>query len=149
MIEKIPLHLFYNCRKAKLCWDQLKEIISNTTLSIPSFKPQSVIIVFVNLSDDYLLIHHLILIYKFYIYNVRNNFLTLRMWKRLLIKLKALKKKLANMNLKTNLGILRYGIILLTILIKRCNRVYTFLSIIIKIIISHLFAFVLIFIYYF
>ena len=35
MIEETPLHLFYNCTKAKLLWDQLKEFISNET-SFPS-----------------------------------------------------------------------------------------------------------------
>ena len=29
MIDKTPLHLFYNCTKTKLLWDQLKEFISN------------------------------------------------------------------------------------------------------------------------
>ena len=56
----------------KLLWDQLKEFISNTTFSIPSLKPQSDILGHINLSDGYLLIDHLILIYKFHIHNFRN-----------------------------------------------------------------------------
>ena len=59
MIDETPLHLFYNCTKTKLLWDQL------------SFLPlmsQSAILGHINLSDDYLLINHLILIYKFHIY---------------------------------------------------------------------------------
>ena len=70
MIEETPLHLFYNCIKTKLLWDQLKEFISNETLSFPSLTPQSGILGHTNLSDDYLLINHLILIYKFCIYNL-------------------------------------------------------------------------------
>ena len=72
MIEETPLHLFYNCTKTKLLWDQLKEFISNKTLSFPSLTPQSAILGHIDLSADYLLIKHLILIYKFYIYNSRN-----------------------------------------------------------------------------
>ena len=46
--------------------------ISDKILSIPSLTSQSAIIGHIDLSDDYLLINHLILIYKFYIYNSRN-----------------------------------------------------------------------------
>ena len=66
MIDETPLHLFYNCTKTKLLWDQLKEFISNETLSFPSLMSQSAILGHIDLSDDYLIINHLILIYKFY-----------------------------------------------------------------------------------
>ena len=72
MINKTPLHLFYNCTKTKLLWDQLKEFISNETLSISSLTTQSAILGHIELSDDYLLINHLIFIYRFYIYNSGN-----------------------------------------------------------------------------
>ena len=36
MINEAPLHLFHNCEKIKLLWDQLKEFISNEALSFPS-----------------------------------------------------------------------------------------------------------------
>ena len=108
MIEDTPLHLCYNCIKTKLLWDQWKELISNETLSFPSLTPQSAILGHTNLSDDYLLINHLILIYKFCIYN-----LILSIWKQLLMKLKGSRKKLANMNLKKDLSILWNGVLLL------------------------------------
>ena len=41
MIEETPLHLFYNCIKTKLLWDQLKDFISTETLSFPSLTPQN------------------------------------------------------------------------------------------------------------
>ena len=44
MIDETPLHLFYNYTKTKLFREQLKEFVSNTTLSIPSFTPQSAIL---------------------------------------------------------------------------------------------------------
>ena len=72
MIEETPLHLFYNCIKTKLLWDQLKDFISNERLSFPSLTPQSAVLGHIDLSYDYLLINHIILIYKFYIYNSRN-----------------------------------------------------------------------------
>ena len=72
MIDETPFHLFFNCTKTKLLCDQLKELISNKTLSFPSLTPQSAILGHIDLSDDYLLIKHLILIYKFYIHNSRN-----------------------------------------------------------------------------
>ena len=53
MIDESPLHLFYNCAKTKLLWDQLKEFISNEALSFPSLTPQSAIMGQIDLSDDY------------------------------------------------------------------------------------------------
>ena len=43
MIEETPLHLFYNCIRTKLLWDQLKDFISNETLPFP-LTPQSTIL---------------------------------------------------------------------------------------------------------
>ena len=63
--------------------------------------PQSTILSRNILSDDCLLINHLILIYKFYIYNFRNRgCLNIEHLKAIINKLKGLRKKLANMNLK-------------------------------------------------
>ena len=112
MIEETPLHLFYNCIKTKLLWDQLKDFISNETLSFPSLTPQSAMLGHIDLADDYLLINHTILIYRFHIHNSRN-ILILCIWKQLLIKLKGSRKKLANMNLKKDLSILWDGVLLL------------------------------------
>ena len=53
MMDETPLHLFYNCTKTKLLSDQLKVFISNKTLSIPSFTPQSAILSHNDFSDLY------------------------------------------------------------------------------------------------
>ena len=53
MIDETPLHLFYNCPKTKLLWDQLKEFIPKKTLSIPSLTPLNAILGHTDLSDDY------------------------------------------------------------------------------------------------
>ena len=115
MIEETPLHLFYNCIKTKLLWDQLKDFISNKTLCFSSLTPQSASVGYINLSDDYLLINDIILINKFYIYNSRNRSLIVSIWKQLLIKLKGSRKKWANMNLKKDLSILWNSVLLLMI----------------------------------
>ena len=71
IIEETPLHFFYNCIKTKLLWDQLKDFVSNEKLSFPS-RTQSAFLGHIDLSDDYLLINHIIPIYKLSIYNSRN-----------------------------------------------------------------------------
>ena len=68
MIEETPRHIFYSCIKTKLHWDQLKDFISKETLSFPSLTPKSAMLGHIDLSHDYLLIIHIILIYKFYTY---------------------------------------------------------------------------------
>ena len=85
IVDETPFHLFYKCTNPKLFRDQFKEIIFNTTLSISSITPQSVIIGDIDFSDNYLLINHLIVIYKFCTYNfkkdpsiLRNGVLSLR-----------------------------------------------------------------------
>ena len=97
MIGETPLHLFYNCTKAKLLWDQLKKFISNETLSFPFLTPQSDI----DLSDDYLLINHIILIYKFYIYNSRNRgYLNIEQLKAIIDKTKRIEEEISKHELK-------------------------------------------------
>ena len=58
MIDETPLHLFYNCIKTILLWDQLEEFICNETLSFPSLTSQSAILGHIDLSDNYLLTNH-------------------------------------------------------------------------------------------
>ena len=95
MMEETPLHLFYNCIKTKLLWDQLKDFISNETLSFPSLTPQSAILGHINLSDGYLLINHIILIYKFYIYNSRNRgYLNFEQLKSIIDKTKKIEEEI-------------------------------------------------------
>ena len=102
MIEKTPLHLFYNCIKTKLLWDQLKDFISNETLSFPSLTPQSAILGHINFSDDYLLINHIIIIYKFYIYNSRN-YLNFEQLKAIIDKTKEIEEEISKRKLKKKL----------------------------------------------
>ena len=104
MIEETPLHLFYNSIKTKLLWDQLKDFISNETLFFPSLTPKSAILGDINLSDDYLLINHIILIYKFYIYNSRNRgYLNLEELKAIIDKTKKIEEEISKRKLKKRL----------------------------------------------
>ena len=75
--DETSLHLFYNCTKTKLLRNQLEEFMSNKTLSIPFLMPQSAMQGHIDFSDDCLLINHLLLSNKFYIYNSGNRDLTL------------------------------------------------------------------------
>ena len=103
MIEETPFHLFYNCIKTKLLWDQLKDFISNET-SFPSLTPQSAILGHINLSDDYLLINHIILIYKFYICNSRNRgYLNFAQLKAIIDKTKKIEEEISKLKLKKRL----------------------------------------------
>ena len=103
MMEETLLHLFDNCTKTKLS-DQLKEFIFNETLSFPSLMPQSAILGHIDLSNDYLLINHLILIYKFYIYNSRNRgYLNIEHLKAIIDKTKKIEEEITKHELKKRL----------------------------------------------
>ena len=107
MIEETPLHLFYNCIKTKLLWDQLKDFISNKTLSFPSLTPQSAILGHIDLSDDYLLINYIIFIYKFYIYNSRNRgYLNIEHLKAIIDTTKRIEEEISKHEVKNDLSIL-------------------------------------------
>ena len=100
MAHETPLHLYYNCTNMKLPRDQLKVFISNKTLSILSLSPQSAILGDIDLSDDYLLINHLILIYKFYICNsINRGYFNIENLKAIIHNTKGIAEELANMNL--------------------------------------------------
>ena len=68
--EKI-MHLFYDCLIVKRLWKQLKSILSNNLIFLIS-TPQSTIFGFWDLdTNEHLILNHLLLIFKMYIYNAR------------------------------------------------------------------------------
>ena len=96
MIEEILLNLFYNCTKTELLWNQLKYFISNKTLFFPSLTSQSAILGHIDISDYYLLINHLILIYKFFTYNSRNRgYLNIEHLKAIIDKTKKIEEEIS------------------------------------------------------
>ena len=90
-----------------LLWDQLKDFISNEALSFLSLTPQSVILGHIDLPDDYLLINHLILVYKFYIYNSRNRgYLNMEHLKAIIDTTKRIEEEISKHEVKNDLSIL-------------------------------------------
>ena len=64
-------------------------------------QPQSAILGQIDLSDDYLLINHLILIYKFFIYNSRNrDYLNIEHLKAIIDKTKRIEEEIRKHELK-------------------------------------------------
>ena len=69
--EKTIMHLFYDCLIVKRIWNQLKSILSNN-INFPISTPQSAIFGFWDLdTNEHLILNHLLLIFKMYIYNAR------------------------------------------------------------------------------
>ena len=71
--DKTYIHLFYRCRKTSILRRQLQEFFS-TALDLPSISPQSAIFGFLdNTLEDEVLIYHILLIFKNYLYKAREN----------------------------------------------------------------------------
>lgn len=69
--DETPLHLFFSCSESKRLWNQLCNLLSHD-LHLPHLMPQSSIFgYYENEYQHSLLINHVILIFKFYIYNAR------------------------------------------------------------------------------
>ena len=68
--QETPLHLFHSCLKTKQIWNKLGQYFSQF-INIPHSAPQSSIGIFDN-NQHSVLINHLLLIFKFYIYGARN-----------------------------------------------------------------------------
>ena len=68
---KTIIDLFYNCLIVKRIWNQLKSILSNN-INFSISTPQSAIFGFWDLdTNEHLILNHLLLIFKMYIYNAR------------------------------------------------------------------------------
>ena len=65
-------HLFYECSHTISLWNQLRRFLSNS-LNIPLLTPQSAIFGFINQKENFLIINHLLFIFKFCIYNSRSS----------------------------------------------------------------------------
>ena len=68
------MHLFYNCNKIKDIWIKLRAHFLSR-INIPLLSPQSAILGFFDddHNENFLIINHLLLIFKFYIYKEREN----------------------------------------------------------------------------
>jgi len=72
--EETIIHLFHSCNKIKEIWNNLRLYFASKIV-IPLLTPQSAIFGFLgeNLDENSLIINHLLLIVKFYIYTAREN----------------------------------------------------------------------------
>ena len=70
--DETPYHLFYECSHTNSLWNQLRHFLSNS-LKIPLLNPHSAIFGSINQKENFLIINHLIFIFKFYIYNSRSS----------------------------------------------------------------------------
>ena len=79
LYDKTLQHLFYECTYTKHLWNQLR-LYASEKVAVPVLTPQSTIFDFTNLLDqNYLLVNHLILIFKYNLHNSRvNNTLNLQ-----------------------------------------------------------------------
>ena len=68
-----PHHIFYECTYAQNLWNQLRLYLSGK-VALPILNPQSAIFGFSDVLDhNYLLVYHLLLIFKYNVYNSRVN----------------------------------------------------------------------------
>ena len=70
--EETAVHIFKSCPITRVLWVQLKSLFVNK-ITIPAITPQSAILGFLEKSHkDYIIINHLLLIFKFYVYVSRD-----------------------------------------------------------------------------
>ena len=70
--EETTIHFFYICRKTQALWMQLASHL-NRHLNLLHLTPQTAIFGFVDISNkDYLIVNHLLLLFKYYIHNARD-----------------------------------------------------------------------------
>ena len=73
--DETALHIFYTCNITKPLWNELRYFVSQY-LYIPEITPQSALFRFFNISNqqqNFLLINHLLLIFKHYLYMSREH----------------------------------------------------------------------------
>ena len=70
--EEATIHLFHICRKTQALWTQLTSYL-NRHFNVPHVTLQSAIFGFLYISiKDYLIVNHLLLLFKYCIYNARD-----------------------------------------------------------------------------
>ena len=70
--DETILHLYYHCNVTKDLWSKLKNLVSRS-LAIPDITPQSAIFGFHDIHNtDFIIINHLLLIFKWYVYKLRD-----------------------------------------------------------------------------
>ena len=69
--NKTPIHLFYSCNQTKSLWSKLQELM-NSEILLPQNTPQSAFFGFPDNKENFEIINHLHLIFKYYLFKVRD-----------------------------------------------------------------------------
>ena len=95
--EETPMHIIYSCNHTRILWERLKYYIRNN-LGLPSLTSQSATLGSTNCeSENFIIINHLLLIFKYYILKSRSNkHLSFLQLKTDIIKVKTLEEDLSN-----------------------------------------------------
>ena len=121
MEGETPLHLFYDCTKEAFV-EPIERVYDQKTTAIPVLTTQSAFPGFNKLSEDYLLINHLILILKFCIYNARNKGgLNIAHLKAIVDITKNIEKKTSKSIPNKRSKYLKTAFVLLKIILRQCN----------------------------
>ena len=101
--EETPFHLFYECSKANNLWVDLKSFLENR-IPLPSLTPQSAIFGFIDVFDNKLILNHLLLIFKYYLYNARKSgFINIESLKANIYNIKNIEREISKNNPKKTL----------------------------------------------
>ena len=95
--EETPMHIFYSCNHTQILSERLKYFIQNK-LDVVSVRSQSAILGLTDSqSENFIIINHLLLIFKYYIFKSRSNkHLSFLQLKTDIIKVKTLEEDLNN-----------------------------------------------------
>ena len=100
LYDEIPHHIFCECTYAQNLWNQLRLYLSEK-VALPVLSPQSAIFGFTDVLDhNYLLVNHLLLIFKYNIYNSRiDNTLRLQSLRCVISQIKYIEEPISNNDL--------------------------------------------------
>ena len=100
LYDETPHHIFYECTYTQNLWNQLRLYLSEK-VALPVLNPQSAIFGFTDVLDhNYLLVNHLLLIFKYNIYNSRvNNTLSFQSLKCVISQIKYIEETISNNDL--------------------------------------------------
>ena len=103
LYDETPHHIFYECTYAQNLWNRLRLHLSEK-VALPVLNPQSAIFGFTDVSDhNFLLVNHLLLIFKYNIYNSRaNNSLSFQSLKCAISQIKYIEETISNNDLNKN-----------------------------------------------
>ena len=100
LYDETPHHIFYECTCAQKLWNRLRLYLSEK-VAVPALNPQSSIFGFTDvLNHNFLLVNHLLLIFKCNIYNSRvNNIISFQSLKYVISQIKYIEKTTSNNDL--------------------------------------------------